>query len=830
MSKRYHHLTHTTALCVGLTHRGTWVSLLTLLLFSGDVLTAGAAASALSSAPASFLSGDEILSGDETADEDIFAGERPLYLAMGVPGDYGDAPDTYGTDATSGNSANGTDPVGPHHTVVPGLHLGDNPPDSETDAQAPLDATGDGTDEDGVVFLSTLFTDNIVYSLAALDVTVTNSGTAPATLHAWLDFDGNGVFDADEYTSQTVPANTVGGGLTAALEWTGAGVSDMSAGITYARFRLTTDSTINSATPGGLAIDGEVEDYAVIIREPNTSNGGVCTAEYGLVYSGQVGNVFAVHVESGAALPLSTTALATVNGMATDHVGRLVYYADNNSIFAWDPLTQQHSVIESNFTSFLSSVPAGFDLGSGGAAYFGGALYQGVDTGTFEIYRVEFVPSSNGRIVQSVTPIGISAFLNRSTANWGDFIIDNNGVILGQSNGSPQYWTYDLDSGVFTGLSPGQGTPNINFQIAKDGSGRLWALTINNTIVQMRVVGTRFETVGPFRSTGTHGSFDAGECVRGTSIVGDRVWEDNNGDGIQDPGEPDIPNVTVDLIWDLDGDGVIDPNEPVLATQVTNGNGYYEFNELIFGNYIVQVTDINGVLTNSTLTTSTSAFAVTMPGGTNTIDLVDFGYQPIVNDPEVLLVKRVTAINDNRAENVNDGTPLNAVINDGVANSPDDNANWPNSYLVGALDGGAVRSVSNLPADRVEYSIYFLSSGEAIAQNVWMCDRIPENTTFVPDAYASAPPPDPAGSPTALLGIVFDSNGIEQSLTGANDGDRGYYFPPGTDPTALFPEVSCNGPNDNGAVVVNLGDIPQSTGVATPGDAFGVIRFQVRID
>ena len=642
MSERHRFLTRKMALCVGLTHRGTWVSLFTLVLLSGDVLAAGAAVRTLSTAP-----------------------EPSLFMAMGVPGDYGDAPDTYGTDAIAGNS--GSDPVGAHHIPVIGIHLGTNGPDSESDAIAPLDGTGDGVDEDGVVFSSTLFSNNFIYTVSGNDVTVNNNNNTPATLHAWLDFDGNGVFDADEYTSAIVPAFASGSGLGSDLDWSGTGVSGMSAGVTYARFRLTSDPTIDSTTPGGLASDGEVEDYAIVIREPGTGDGGVCTAEYGLVYSGQAGNVFAVHVESGAALPLSTNALATVNGMATDHVGRLVYYADDNSIFAWNPITQQHLVIENNFTSFLTTVPPRFDLGSGGAAYFGGELYQGVDTGIFEIYRVTFVPGSDGQAVQSITPLGINAFLPTGTANWGDFIIDDTGVILGQSNGLPQYWSYDLNTGVFTGLTAGAGTPNnINLQLAKDGQGRLWGLVTNNTIVQLQLVGNTFETVGSFLSTGSHGSFDAAECVRGSSIIGDRVWSDTNGDGIQDAGEPDIANVTVDLIWDLDGDGVIDTNEPVLATRTTNGNGYYEFSELIAGNYISQVTDTNNVLLDSLLTTTTSAFSVVMPGGVNAIDIADFGYQPLANDPEVLLVKRITAVNDNRTENINDNTPLDFVINDAV--------------------------------------------------------------------------------------------------------------------------------------------------------------------
>ena len=139
--------------------------------------------------------------------------------------------------------------------------------------------------------------------------------------------------------------------------------------------------------------------------------------------------------------------------------------------------------------------------------------------------------------------------------------------------------------------------------------------------------------------------------------------------------------------------------------------------------------------------------------------------------------------------------------------------------MVGAFNGGVVRPVSNYPADSVEYSIYFLSAGEVPAQNVWVCDLIPENTTFVPDAYASGPPADPAADQTNLLGLALDFNGSERSLTGADDGDIGYYLAPGVDPTTQFPDVTCDGPNTTGAIVLDLGNLPQATGVGTPLNA-----------
>ena len=60
--------------------------------------------------------------------------------------------------------------------------------------------------------------------------------------------------------------------------------------------------------------------------------------------------------------------------------------------------------------------------------------------------------------------------------------------------------------------------------------------------------------------------------------VGDFVWEDLDGDGVQDPGEPAVSNVTV-LLYDAD-------NNP-LGFTMTDTNGFYVFDELPPGSYSV---------------------------------------------------------------------------------------------------------------------------------------------------------------------------------------------------------------------------------------------------
>ncbi|WP_353931014.1 SdrD B-like domain-containing protein [Okeanomitos corallinicola TIOX110] len=72
-------------------------------------------------------------------------------------------------------------------------------------------------------------------------------------------------------------------------------------------------------------------------------------------------------------------------------------------------------------------------------------------------------------------------------------------------------------------------------------------------------------------------TIDAG--IYQPASLGDFVFEDSDGDGTQDAGEPGIGGVTVNLL---------DSNGDVVATTTTDANGGYEFTGLIPGDYQVQ--------------------------------------------------------------------------------------------------------------------------------------------------------------------------------------------------------------------------------------------------
>jgi uncharacterized repeat protein (TIGR01451 family) len=166
-------------------------------------------------------------------------------------------------------------------------------------------------------------------------------------------------------------------------------------------------------------------------------------------------------------------------------------------------------------------------------------------------------------------------------------------------------------------------------------------------------------------------------------------------------------------------------------------------------------------------------------------------------------VKRITEI---------DGTPIVGLFNfNPPTGRDDDNApNWPgpidatsgiSTYLQGAYQGSqALAQQNNLRVgSTIEYTGYFLSDGTGTANNAQICDYLPANTEFV------------AGSATGQLG-----NGAALTAT---------YLPVGS----AFP-TACTGTNNNaGAVIVDLGNVANATGVGTPNTAYGSFKFKVTV-
>ncbi len=122
----------------------------------------------------------------------------------------------------------------------------------------------------------------------------------------------------------------------------------------------------------------------------------------------------------------------------------------------------------------------------------------------------------------------------------------------------------------------------------------------------------------------------------GFGAIGDRVWIDTNGNGVQDTNESGLAGVSVQLWYDQNGDGVID-TQTMVTTATTDANGNYIFDGLSKGIYEVRVT---AGTTGYTQTGDPDQFGIACTGcdAKTTAPIVlgpgdvflnaDFGYQP----------------------------------------------------------------------------------------------------------------------------------------------------------------------------------------------------------
>ena len=126
--------------------------------------------------------------------------------------------------------------------------------------------------------------------------------------------------------------------------------------------------------------------------------------------------------------------------------------------------------------------------------------------------------------------------------------------------------------------------------------------------------------------------------------IGDTVFNDIDGSRSQDPGEPGIENVTINLYRD-DGDGIFEPGagagqdgDPV-ATLTKDSSGKYIFSGLADGTYWVDIDNTQAALSLYTnLTTDDDEVAAghqrraTISGGNNVLD-IDYGYRASASSP-----------------------------------------------------------------------------------------------------------------------------------------------------------------------------------------------------
>lgn len=160
-----------------------------------------------------------------------------------------------------------------------------------------------------------------------------------------------------------------------------------------------------------------------------------------------------------------------------------------------------------------------------------------------------------------------------------------------------------------------------------------YSVTINNPVALSNIDNTASVT-STQQPTPRYASVSDPVNLRG--VIGDRVWLDEDSDGVQDAGESGIPNVVVEL-----RDGVCTPSSTCRTTR-TDSEGNYLFANVAPGSYTVAVISglPAGLLANPTYDENgigtPNVSAVTLTSGQEYVT-ADFGYNwattPDVTNP-----------------------------------------------------------------------------------------------------------------------------------------------------------------------------------------------------
>lgn len=205
--------------------------------------------------------GSGVAGGDGPINGYLYGETEDYYLTTydyGGELDFGDAPSPYPTLLAAD---------GARHYLIPGFGLGalqDSEADGLPDPLARGDDNNGSADEDGVLWPANL----LVATQNCVNVVLT-SGAAGGQLDAWLDFNRSGSWEAGE---QIITNCTLVPGTNSGLCFLVPATAKL--GTNFARFRL---SSVGNLSVSGVAQDGEVEDYAVLLRQRRPATNIVIT-------------------------------------------------------------------------------------------------------------------------------------------------------------------------------------------------------------------------------------------------------------------------------------------------------------------------------------------------------------------------------------------------------------------------------------------------------------------------------------------------------------------------------------------------------------------------
>ncbi|MBA4386563.1 MAG: hypothetical protein C0404_01200 [Verrucomicrobia bacterium] len=459
--------------------------------------------------------------------------------------DFGDLPSSYGTRMQD-------TPPGPQHRVrtVPNLYLGASV-DTEPNGQPSVNADGDGADENGVIAAGAWLS-----GTNQVRVTV---GAGSGWLAGFVDFNNDGdMMDAGELVISRAASPGV---ITNSFVVPSTAFSGTNTTYLYARFRLLpTQPAFPELAYSGKADNGEVEDYRWAF--------------------GAIGDHVWKDVNADGVQDPGEPGLAGVR-----------VFIDANGDGVWQTNSEASAVTDSS-------------------GYYGiGGLCTGTYTvvvstntipypGLVQTYGLD-LPGSTNKAVVAITTNGqvrLDAdfgYMGMALGGRAWYDSNTNGIQdEGASSGVSNILVRLYDSGTnWIGTSYTGTNGTYFFDITVPGSYSLEFFPIGYLISPRDQGGvdtsdSDVSTNAPYRTVVTTIAVGERQLYWDMGIyrpaysnyVGDRVWFDADRDGVQDPDESGVANITV---------GLYDSQTNLLRTTLTDVEGYYYFAGLTPTNYVL---------------------------------------------------------------------------------------------------------------------------------------------------------------------------------------------------------------------------------------------------
>ncbi len=584
--------------------------------------------------------------------------------------DYGDLPEdathTYGTTLAS-------DPpnAGARHIIDGLTYLGadvDGELDGQHNATALGDDSADSDDENGVTFLTPI--------MPGEDYQIRVNASVAGYLNAWIDFNGDG--DFDDTGEQIIIETDAQGQLIAGnntITLTAPATPDPFASTLYARFRFT-KNTGEVTAPTGLASNGEVEDYALMslgnVVWFDEDNDGIKDALESGIANVDV-ELYTSTQTPGTSTPIATTVTdangnylftGLTSGTYKVHIPKsnfnnlvepLYNYVSSSDRAGFDnPDNDRNQDADENGLDDNNPAANGITTGTVTLS-LGDEPVTDDDTDANSNLTVDFgfyeAVSLGNRVWFDLNYNGVIDTGEKEIAGVTVNLLDSSGIPVKDVNNIPITATTDANGHyLFTQLLPGDYRVEIaasNFQTG--GVLEVYLSTrvtqsISNTDIDSddngiddfnpAINGIRSSTVSLAPNTEPTSEVDLGSKGHGNldtensnltvdfgfipanpGSIGDVVWLDIDGDGLQDIGESGIANVEVKLFDNIGN---------LLATTVTDSNGRYLFSGLFPGTYSVQVTP--ATIPAGLVSSYIPPALITINTGDNNRD-ADFGYK-----------------------------------------------------------------------------------------------------------------------------------------------------------------------------------------------------------